>query len=69
MTAVRQHRPMIGVVVNPVAGVGGPAGLVGSDGEAVQREAFERGARPRAGSQAPARRSPCWQARIPGSRC
>ena len=27
---------MIGLVVNPVAGVGGPAGLAGSDGAAVQ---------------------------------
>ncbi len=52
MPAARQHRPTIGVVVNPVAGVGGPAGLVGSDGEAVQREAFTRGARPRAAARA-----------------
>jgi predicted polyphosphate/ATP-dependent NAD kinase len=54
MPAARQHRPTIGVVVNPVAGVGGPAGLVGSDGEAVQREAFQRGARPRAAARATA---------------
>ena len=54
MSTVRQHRPTIGVVVNPVAGVGGPAGLVGSDGAAVQREAYERGARPLAASRAAA---------------
>jgi predicted polyphosphate/ATP-dependent NAD kinase len=38
----------IGVIVNPIAGVGGPAALKGSDGEAVQRIALERGAVPRA---------------------
>lgn len=38
---------MIGLVVNPVAGVGGPAGLAGSDGPEVQRLAVERGARSR----------------------
>lgn len=36
----------IGLVVNPVAGIGGPAGLKGSDGEAVQMLAAERGAVP-----------------------
>ncbi|UJP09272.1 NAD(+)/NADH kinase [Microbacterium sp. KUDC0406] len=43
---------MIGLVVNPVAGVGGPAGLAGSDGADVQRSARERGAAPRAGLRA-----------------
>ncbi|WP_407361457.1 ATP-NAD kinase family protein [Microbacterium sp. LBN7] len=38
---------MIGLVVNPVAGVGGPAGLAGSDGADVQRLAVSRGARSR----------------------
>ncbi|MGO4490206.1 ATP-NAD kinase family protein [Microbacterium sp. 2RAF4] len=38
---------MIGLVVNPVAGVGGPAGLAGSDGADVQRLAIARGARSR----------------------
>ncbi|WP_309064828.1 ATP-NAD kinase family protein [Microbacterium sp.] len=38
---------MIGLVVNPVAGVGGPAGLAGSDGADVQRRAQARGARSR----------------------
>lgn len=39
---------MIGLVVNPVAGVGGPAGLAGSDGAGVQRLAQARGAHSRA---------------------
>lgn len=38
---------MIGLVVNPVAGVGGPAGLAGSDGADVQHLALARGARSR----------------------
>ncbi|WP_047522843.1 ATP-NAD kinase, partial [Microbacterium sp. ZOR0019] len=38
---------MIGLVVNPVAGVGGPAGLAGSDGADVQNLALARGARSR----------------------
>jgi predicted polyphosphate/ATP-dependent NAD kinase len=38
---------VIGLVVNPVAGVGGPAGLAGSDGADVQRLAASRGARSR----------------------
>ena len=42
----------IGLVVNPVAGIGGPAGLAGSDGAAVQREAVRRGGRARAGERA-----------------
>ena len=43
---------MLGLIVNPVAGVGGPAGLAGSDGDAVQRRATERGATPRAADRA-----------------
>jgi predicted polyphosphate/ATP-dependent NAD kinase len=42
----------VGLVVNPLAGIGGPAGLAGSDGAAVQREALRRGGRPRASSRA-----------------
>ena len=42
---------MIGVLVNPVAGVGGPAGLSGSDGEEIQRLAASRGSEPRAGER------------------
>ena len=43
---------MIGLVVNPVAGVGGPAGLAGSDGAEVQRLAVSRGAHSRAQERA-----------------
>ena len=43
---------VIGLIVNPVAGIGGPAGLAGSDGVAVQREAMRRGGRARAGDRA-----------------
>ncbi|GAB2453614.1 ATP-NAD kinase family protein [Xylanimonas ulmi] len=39
---------MIGVLVNPVAGVGGTAGLSGSDGVDIQRLAEARGGRSRA---------------------
>ncbi|MER6947302.1 NAD(+)/NADH kinase [Nonomuraea sp. NPDC000554] len=43
---------VVGLVVNPVAGLGGSAGLKGSDGASVQREALTRGAIPRAGERA-----------------
>ncbi len=42
----------IGLVVNPIAGIGGPAGLKGSDGAAVQAEARERGSESRAADRA-----------------
>lgn len=45
-------RAPLGLVVNPVAGVGGPAGLKGSDGEAAQDAARAAGVRPRAGERA-----------------
>lgn len=37
-------RRRIGLLLNPVAGIGGTVGLKGSDGEEIQRKAFERGA-------------------------
>lgn len=37
---------MLGLVVNPAAGLGGPAGLGGSDGVDVQRAALARGTAP-----------------------
>jgi predicted polyphosphate/ATP-dependent NAD kinase len=43
---------MLGLIVNPVAGVGGPAGLAGSDGADVQRSAVARGASARAAARA-----------------
>ena len=39
----------IGILVNPLAGIGGAVGLKGSDGEAVVARAFARGAQKRAG--------------------
>jgi predicted polyphosphate/ATP-dependent NAD kinase len=39
-------RPMLGLVVNPIAGLGARVGLHGTDGEAAVVEAVARGARP-----------------------
>lgn len=47
-------RQRIGVVVNPLAGLGGAVGLKGSDGPGIVREALARGARPGAGVRAAA---------------
>ena len=44
-SAKRTRGFRIGLIVNPIAGVGGPAGLKGSDGRATQRAAIERGGR------------------------
>ncbi|MDE0545370.1 ATP-NAD kinase family protein [Microbacterium sp. C7(2022)] len=43
---------MLGLVINPVAGIGGPAGLAGSDGADVQSLARERGSAARAAERA-----------------
>lgn len=47
----RRHvcpRIRLGLIVNPMAGVGGRVGLKGSDGEIVQQKAMALGAQPRA---------------------
>ncbi|MGV9305084.1 ATP-NAD kinase family protein [Nonomuraea sp. NPDC003727] len=58
---------VVGLIVNPVAGLGGAAGLKGSDGARIQREALARGATPRAGERA-ARAVRALLARRPGTR-
>lgn len=45
-------RPVrIGLIINPVAGLGGPAGLKGSDSAQIQQEAIRRGAVPSSASR------------------
>ena len=41
----------IGILINPIAGLGGPAALQGSDGDEVQMQARARGATERAGQR------------------
>lgn len=42
----------LGLIVNPMAGIGGRVGLKGSDGEQVRRQALQRGAVPLANNRA-----------------
>lgn len=49
---MNDSRLRVGLVVNPWAGVGGPAGLRGSDGAEVRRAALARGVVPHAGERA-----------------
>lgn len=58
---------MLGLIVNPVAGIGGRAGLTGSDGAAVQERASERGSASRAAERAVAALEVVASAR-PGAR-
>jgi predicted polyphosphate/ATP-dependent NAD kinase len=39
-----QHELRVGLVINPIAGIGGPVALHGSDTRAIQEEALRRGA-------------------------
>ena len=51
--AARGGRPFrLGLIVNPLAGIGGAVGLKGSDGAAIVAEARARGAEPRAHARA-----------------
>jgi predicted polyphosphate/ATP-dependent NAD kinase len=45
--ALRMNGKRLGLIVNPIAGIGGRVGLKGSDGAEVQRKALEMGAVPR----------------------
>lgn len=51
MSAKGTHALRVGLLVNPLAGLGGAVALKGSDGAATVAEALARGARPQAGER------------------
>ena len=53
----------VGLIVNPVAGLGGPAAFRGSDDPAAQRRARERGVMPRAAERATRALAACRRVR------
>ncbi len=54
MSNETSRKMRVGLIVNPVAGIGGRVGLKGSDGAEIQKKALELGARPEAPDRAAA---------------